>query len=81
MIRFRPLGAPRLKAAVLAICDRRVRACQAAEQRYADLAEQPNGGILGSVELARRSEATERSARMEAELIRDLIAGLHEAKR
>lgn len=76
----RPLGSRRLKQAALAICDRRIKFCKAAEARYAAMAR-AGGGILGTVELARQSEATERSARMEVEHIRRLIAELPEGCR
>lgn len=72
---MRPLGARRLKIAALAICDRRIEACKIAESRYRAMVD-AGGGILGSLELAKLSEATERSARMEVELIRQQIAAL-----
>lgn len=72
----RGYGPARLKAAVLAVLDERIRVCADAERKYAALAQEPNGGILGSVEIAKLSEATERSARLEVELIRRHVAGL-----
>jgi len=76
----RPLGPQRLKAAALAIVDARVKACREAEGRYTEMVDQ-GGGDLGSLELAQRSLATERSARMEAECIRRYIEELPAAKR
>ena len=83
MTHARPLGSQRLKAAALAICDRRIKACQDAEFRYDAmiLGELEGGSALGSLELAKMLAATERSARMEAEHIRDLISKLEPAKR
>jgi hypothetical protein len=80
MTSTRPLGAPRLKAAVLNLLDRRVAACRDAEGRYQAMMG-VGGGILGSVDAAKTAAATERSARLEAEHIRDLVAKLEPAKR
>lgn len=76
----RRLGAPRLKTRILEILDHRIQVCRDAERRYAEMVD-AGGGVLGSVELAKRSEATERSARMEAELIRREVAELTPANR
>jgi hypothetical protein len=69
-------GPVRLKTAILAAIDERVRVCRLAEERYTVMACEQNGGVLGSVELATQAVATERSARMEAELIRAFVASL-----
>lgn len=45
---MRPLNAPRLKAAALAICDRRIKACQDAEFRYDAMILAGDSGDLGS---------------------------------
>lgn len=76
MTTVRRYGAARLKRTILEMIDRRVTACRQAEERYVAMAEEPGGGLLGSVELAKRSAATERSARFEAELIRRCVAEL-----
>jgi hypothetical protein len=73
---MRNYGAKRLKATILDMIDRRISACREAEERYTALENCRDGGFLGSVELASRSAATERSARMEAELIRRFVADL-----
>lgn len=72
----RRMRAHRIKLAALAYINERISACLKAEERYLNLSREPNGGMLGSVDLAERAAATERSARMEAELIRNFIAAL-----
>lgn len=72
----RRYGAARLKRAVLAILDQRIAACRSAEAKYDAMAKEPGGGVLGSAALAKLSASTERSARLEAQLIRDRVAEL-----
>lgn len=72
----RRMGARRIKQSILTMVDHRIKVCREAEARYEAMATEATGGMLGSVDLALRSAATERSARMEAELIRRFIADL-----
>jgi uncharacterized membrane protein len=58
---------------VRCIIEGRIDACRAAEARYESMAQEPFGGIMGSVDLAKQARATEQCARMELELVLRLL--------